>query len=49
MESQTNEKPVRVLISGVWDLFHYGHARAMEKAKKMFKNTYLLVGSMCNI
>lgn len=46
MDDKSASKPVRILISGIWDLFHYGHARAMERAKKMYDNSYLLVGSM---
>jgi cytidyltransferase-like protein len=36
--------PVRIYCDGVFDMFHIGHAKVLEQAKKMYKHVELVAG-----
>lgn len=43
-EGEDPENPVRIYCDGVFDMFHIGHAKVLEQAKRMFKYVHLIVG-----
>lgn len=43
-EGEDPNRPVRIYCDGVFDMFHIGHAKVLEQAKKMFKYVHLIAG-----
>jgi choline-phosphate cytidylyltransferase len=36
--------PIKIYTDGIFDCFHFGHARLLEQCKKMFKHVHLVIG-----
>ena len=40
---------MRILITGIFDLFHYGHVKAFEQVKEAFPGCILVAGCLSDI
>ena len=38
------DRPIRILLPGVFDMLNVGHLKLLEQAKKQFKDVYLIAG-----
>jgi choline-phosphate cytidylyltransferase len=43
-EGNDPNNPVRIYTDGIFDCFHFGHARLLKHIKEKFNNVYLIVG-----